>query len=148
MKEALIGASGQGSSRLLAELTRRGHQVTAIARHPEKSAAGPNVVAKNSDVFDKAGLVTLVKGHGAKGADFLELLRAVTDLDWTFLSPSAMLVHGERTGKFRLGKDQLLTNDKGSSISFEDYAVAALDELEKPAHIRERFMIGTEAKRL
>jgi uncharacterized protein len=69
-------------------------------------------------------------------------LRRQHDLDWTFLSPAAMFVPGERTGKFRLGKDQLLTNDKGSSISFEDYAIAAVDELEKPAHIRQRFTVG------
>jgi putative NADH-flavin reductase len=44
--------------------------------------------------------------------------------------------------KFRVGKDQLLSREKGSSISFEDYAIAAVDELEKPAHIRERFPVG------
>lgn len=65
-----------------------------------------------------------------------------TALDWTFLSPSAMFVPGERTGKFRLGTDQLLANDKGSSISFEDYAIALVDELEKPAHSRRRFTVG------
>jgi putative NADH-flavin reductase len=202
MKVALIGASGNAGSRLVAELTRRGHQVTAIARRPEKIAAGPNVVARQGDVFDKAGLVALIKGHdavisavhftdsdpkllieavrdsgvkryfvvggagslevapgvklidtnqfpaaykaeAAKGGEFLELLRtSAGDLDWTFLSPSAMVGPGERTGRFRLGKDQLLINDKGSSISWEDYAIAAVDELEKPAHIRERFTVG------
>ena len=53
-----------------------------------------------------------------------------------------MFVAGERTGKFRLGRDQLLTSDKGSSISFEDYAIAAVDELEDPAHVRQRFTVG------
>ncbi len=53
-----------------------------------------------------------------------------------------MFVAGERTGKFRIGGDQLLTNDKGSSISFEDYAVAMADEIEKPAHSRKRFTVG------
>ena len=57
-------------------------------------------------------------------------------------SPWAVIGPGERTGRFRLGKDQLLTTDKGSSISWEDYAIAAVDELEKPAHIRERFTVG------
>jgi putative NADH-flavin reductase len=201
MKVALIGASGQAGSRLLAELTRRGHQVTAIARHPEKIAAGPGVTAKQGDVYDKTGLAALLKGHDAvissvhftasdphilfdavrasgvkryfvvggagslevapgkrlvdtpefpaaykaeatKGAEFLDLLRKVNDLDWTFLSPSMMFIPGERTGKFRLGKDELLSNEKGSSISFEDYAVAAVDELENPAHIRQRFTVG------
>ena len=83
------------------------------------------------------------KAEASKGGEFLELLRSdAGDLDWTFLSPAAMFVPGERTGKFRLGKDHLLANDKGSSISFEDYAIAAVDELEKPAHIRERFTVG------
>jgi putative NADH-flavin reductase len=58
------------------------------------------------------------------------------------LSPSAMFVPGERSGKFRLGKDTLLSNDKGSSISFPDYAIALVDEIEKPAHSRQRFTVG------
>jgi hypothetical protein len=74
--------------------------------------------------------------EAAKGGEFLDLLRGENDLEWTFLSPSATVAPGERTGKFRLGKDQLLTNDKGSSISWEDFAIAAVDELEKPAHVR------------
>jgi putative NADH-flavin reductase len=130
MKVALIGASGQAGSRILAELSARGHQVTAIARSPEKIAVLRGVTAARGDVYDKGG-------------EFLELLRnEAGDLDWTFLSPAAMFVPGERTGKFRRGKDQLLANDKGSSISFEDYAIAAVDELEKPEHIRERFTVG------
>jgi putative NADH-flavin reductase len=201
MKIALIGASGDAGARLLAELSRRGHGVTAIARHPEKIAALPGVTAKAGDVKDTAALARLLSGHDAvissvrfldadpdaliaavreagvrryfvvggagslevapgvrlidtpqfpaaykaeasAGGVFLDKLRAVQDLDWTFLSPSAMFVPGERTGKFRLGKDQLLANDKGSSISFEDYAIAAVDELEAPKHIRQRFTVG------
>src|ERR1700722_17424320 len=65
MKVALIGASGNGGSRLLAELSRRGHQVTAIARNPDTIAPLPGVTAKKVDVFDKAGLVQLLKGHEA-----------------------------------------------------------------------------------
>jgi putative NADH-flavin reductase len=51
-------------------------------------------------------------------------------------------VPGERTGKFRLGDNQLLSNEKGSSISFEDYAMALADEIENPAHSRQRFTVG------
>ena len=75
-------------------------------------------------------------------AAILEQLKTAADLEWTCLSPSAMFVPGERTGKFRLGKDTLLSNENGSSISFEDYAIAFADELEKPAHIRQRFTVG------
>lgn len=200
-KIALIGASGNAGSRILKELSDRGHQVTAIARNPEKIASLPNVVAKKGDVFDQAGLSELLKGHDAvisavhftasdpatlieavrasgvqrylvvggagsleiapgqrvvdlpdfpaaykaeatKGAEFLDILKQEKQLDWTFLSPSAEFVPGERTGKFRIGKDSLLSNDEGSRISFEDYAVALVDEIEKPQHSRQRFTVG------
>jgi putative NADH-flavin reductase len=175
--------------------------VTAIARQPDKIPAAPGVTAKKGDVFEKAGLVHLLRGHDAvvsavhftasdpkllieavkeagvkryfvvggagsleiapgvklvdtpqfpaaykaeatKGGEFLDLLRKEKELEWTFLSPSAVIGPGERTGRFRLGKDQLLTTDKGSSISWEDYAIAPVDELENPAHIRQRFTVG------
>ncbi|MBZ9908170.1 NAD(P)-dependent oxidoreductase [Mesorhizobium sp. BR115XR7A] len=198
---ALIGASGAVGSRILKELSDRGHTVTGIARSPEKIAALPGVTAKKGDVFDKEGLAELIRDHDAvisavhfmdsdpdtliaavrasgvkrylvvggagslevapgkrlvdtaefpaiykaeaqKGADFLDKLKTVSDVDWTFLSPSAMFVSGERTGKFRVGKDTLLASDKGSSISFEDYAIAMVDEIEKPTHVRQRFTVG------
>jgi uncharacterized protein len=59
------------------------------------------------------------------------------------LSPSAVIAPGERTGKFRLGGDQLLIGSDGKSfISVQDYAMAMIDELEKPAHERKRFTVG------
>lgn len=202
MKIAVIGASGNVGSRITTELARRGHAVTAIARHPEKIAQQANVTPTSGDVMDQAGLARLLAGHDAaissvhfldsdpvkligaakeskvgrylvvggagslevatgvrlvttpgfpvvykaeaeKGAAFLDLLRAEKELNWTFLSPSALFVAGERTGKFRLGTDQLLTAADGkSSISFEDFAVALADEIERPAHIRQRFTVG------
>jgi putative NADH-flavin reductase len=202
MKIAVIGASGNAGSRISAELARRGHSVTAIARHPEKIAAQANVTPTKGDVMDQAGLARLLAGHDAaissvhflasdpakligaakeskvgrylvvggagslevapgvrlvttpgfpvaykaeaeKGAAFLDLLRAEKELNWTFLSPSALFTAGERTGKFRLGIDQLLTAADGkSSISFEDFAVALADEIERPVHIRQRFTVG------
>jgi putative NADH-flavin reductase len=202
MKIAVIGASGNAGSRITAELARRGHAVTAIARHPDKIAGGANVTPTRGDVLDQAGLAGLMAGHDAaissvhfldsdpvkligaakeskvgrylvvggagslevapgvrlvttpgfpvvykaeaeKGAAFLDLLRTEKELNWTFLSPSALFMAGERTGKFRLGTDQLLTAADGkSSISFEDFAVALADEIERPAHIRQRFTVG------
>ena len=80
----------------------------------------------------------------AAGArDALLLLRDEPALDWTMLSPSAHLAPGPRTGRFRLGTDQLLADANGKShISLADYAVAMIDELEKPAHSRRRFTVG------
>jgi hypothetical protein len=72
----------------------------------------------------------------------LELLRQ-SSIDWTYLSPSALFEPGERTGKFRLGQDELLTAPDGkSSVSMEDYAIALVDELEQPQHRRQRFTVG------
>jgi len=201
-KLALIGASGNVGSKILAEALSRGHQVTGIVRNPEKLPQHPNLTAVRGDVYDADGLAKLLAGHDAvissvhytasdpalllqavkasgvkrylvvggagslevapgvqlvdtpefpalykeeasKGRDYLNLLRGETGLDWTFLSPSAVIAPGERTGKFRLGGDQLLVGADGQSrISQEDYAVALIDELEKPAHSRQRFTVG------
>jgi uncharacterized protein len=201
MKIALIGATGNAGSRILAELTRRGHRVTALARHPDKVPALPGVTRAKADADDVAGLAAAIKDHdavvssvhftasdphklmaavreagvprylvvggagslevapgvklidtpefpaaykaeAAAGGKFLDLLRAQSAIDWTYLSPSAVFEPGERTGKFRLGGDQLLANAQGSRISFEDYAIALADEIEKPAHSRQRFTVG------
>ncbi|RYE83939.1 MAG: NAD(P)-dependent oxidoreductase [Hyphomicrobiales bacterium] len=202
MKIALIGATGFIGSRLLAELTSRGHQVTAIVRNPEKVPQGAGIAAKKGDIYDKDGLAALLAGHDAvisavhytasdpavllaavkqsgvkrylvvggagslevapgvklfdtkefpaiyldearKGGAYLDQLKGESDLDWTFLSPSALIEPGARTGEFRLGKDQLLVDGKGQSrISAEDYAIALVDDLEKPAHTRQRFTVG------
>ena len=73
----------------------------------------------------------------------LATLRKNHTLDWTYVSPAAMIAAGERTGKFRMGADQLVMDAKGESrISAEDFAVAFLDEVEKPQHIRQRFTVG------
>jgi putative NADH-flavin reductase len=67
-------------------------------------------------------------------------IQKVTDLDWTAISPPASIQPGQRTGKFRLGKDHLIEDAEGQSrISREDFAVAIMDEIEKPKHIRQRF---------
>jgi putative NADH-flavin reductase len=66
-----------------------------------------------------------------------------SDINWTYFSPPMLIQPGERTGKFRLGGDNLIKDEQGNSrVSFEDYAVALVDELEKPAHERARFTIG------
>lgn len=100
--------------------------------------AAPGVRLYDSPEFPK-DWVTEAKA----GGDFLALLQQSPDLDWTFLSPSANLFSGARTGQFRLGGDDLLRDASGkSSISMEDYAVALVDELENPTHTRRRFTVG------
>ena len=202
MKIALLGITGNVGTRFAAELLRRGHEVTGIARSPDKVAAQPGLTLRRGDVQDEHNLTPLLTGHDAvihavkfestdarkvigatrkagvkrllvvggagslevapgvqfvdtpefpaiykpealAGRDFLNVLRGEKELDWTFLSPSALFAPGERTGHFRLGGDQLLVSQKGeSSISMEDFAIALADELEKPKHSRQRFTVG------
>jgi uncharacterized protein len=94
-------------------------------------------------VVDSGGIPEAWKAGVLGLREVLYALRKENDLDWTFLSPSATIEPGERTGKFRLGHDDLLVDAKGDSrISVDDYAVAMIDELEKPAHSRQRFTVG------
>jgi putative NADH-flavin reductase len=96
------------------------------------------------------GVSLLASGHlpaewisiATSAAKSLKLLQA-SDINWTYLSPAAFFEPGTRTGKFRLGVNNLVSDAKGESrISMEDYAIALVDELEKPAHERARFSIG------
>jgi len=86
---------------------------------------------------------TAMLGEVKSAVDSLDYLRTVNDVTWTFFSPAGSIRPGTRTGKFRLGTEQIVVDDKGSSaISMEDYAVAALDEIEKPQFLNRRFTVG------
>jgi putative NADH-flavin reductase len=117
-------------------------RASGAKRYLVVGGAGSLEVAPGKRLVDQPEFPAAYKPEALKGGEFLALLKNEKEIDWTFLSPSAMFVPGERTAKFRLGKDALLTNDKGSSISFEDYAIALVDEIEKPAHSRQRFTVG------
>jgi len=105
--------------------------------------AGSLLLPDDSRVIDSPDFPEAYKAEASAGAVYLETLRQEKDLDWTFLSPSAEFVEGERSGNYRLGKDHLLIGADGKSwITFADYAIAMLDEVEKPAHSRQRFTVG------
>ena len=105
--------------------------------------AGSLLLPDGTKVIDSEGFPDEYKPEATAGGQYLETLRKEQDLDWTFLSPSAEFVEGERTGKFRLGKDHLLIGADGKSwITFADFVIALLDEVEHPAHSRQRFTVG------
>jgi len=94
-------------------------------------------------VADGPNFPEAAKPEATAGQHLLDRLHAETEIDWTFLSPSAVFSAGERTGTFRLGGDDLLVGTDGkSTISFEDFAIALLDEIEQPRHSRRRFTVG------
>lgn len=100
--------------------------------------------AEGVRLLDTPGFPDFIKVEATPAAAALDWLKKdVTDIDWVFVSPSMFLAAGERTGKFRLGQDDLLVADDGkSSISYEDLSVAIVDELEAPKHHRTRFTVG------
>ena len=89
------------------------------------------------------GLPDGVMNYIHEGMRALDLLKEADDFDWTFLSPAVVIGPGERTGKFRLGKDNVVADDNGESkISYDDYAIALVDELEQGNNIKARFTLG------
>lgn len=210
MRITVFGANGDVGSRVVTEALRRGHEVTAVVRDPERAGSVPAAAlvrvgdaAKLADVeslsagqdlvitatrpatgreaelpavtsvllegLARTGVRLLVVGGAAtlvvpetgetlhETADFpadlraiaqacadqLELCRAETTADWTYLSPPALLVPGDRTGQYRVGADELLSGaDGNSTISMEDFAVALLDEAEQPTFRRTRFTVA------
>jgi putative NADH-flavin reductase len=110
--------------------------------------AGSLFVAPGVQLVDTPEFASHVPANivpGARAArDALTALRANTALDWTFLSPPAMLGAGERTGKYRVGGDDLLMAASApAGISVADLAVAIVDEIETPKHVRARFTVAT-----
>jgi len=211
MKIAVFGASGRIGSRIVNEALNRGHQVTAIARHPEQyTEERPHLKVAKGDLFKTQDVEASTFDHDAvvcaynytKGAqpstfseitvpllnglkqahvkrliivggagslevspgvqlvdtpDFpeaykasalaqreaLKLYKQEKEIEWTYISPAAEIAPGERTGKFRTGTNQVIKDAQGHSfISMEDYAVAVLDEIENPKHIREQMTVG------
>ena len=120
-----------------------GVKKSGIRRLLVVGGAGSLEVAPGVQVLDMASFPEQVKKGVLATREVLYMLKEEQELEWTFLSPPASIKPGERTGDYRVGKDQLLKNEKGeSSISTQDYAIAMLDELENPQHIRERFTVG------
>ena len=202
-KIAIIGATGNVGTKIVAEALHRHHQVTAIARDPSTLATHPRLTPKSLDLNDADALKNAITGHdvvitavrfdglapetlinplkqsgvarvivvgGAAslnvapgkrlldspgfpeayraeatgGAQFLAALHQMWSvMTWTYVSPSLEFIDGERTGKFRLGLDDLLIDASGRSwISYQDFAIAVLDEVELPVHYDQRFTVG------
>ncbi|WP_422659583.1 NAD(P)-dependent oxidoreductase [Paenibacillus sp. EC2-1] len=209
MNIAVVGAAGMIGKRIAEEALRRGHQVTAVVRNPDKLSEYKekmNIVRANA--VDPSSIAEAVKGHDAvisaygpkfgEEEELLEAARALiegvrrggvrrllivggagslitdsgdalmdtpefpeelrtlakahadaygiyqeSDLEWSYLSPAAIIEPGRRSGQFRIGIDRLVTDESGSSrISVEDYAVAMLDELDDPQFIGTRFTVA------
>lgn len=101
-------------------------------------------VAPGKALADQPDFPEIYKAEAQEGREALAVWRGgAQGLDWTYLSPAAEIAPGKRTGKYRTTDDQLLVDAQGRSfITFEDYAVAVLDELERPQHVGARFGVA------
>jgi len=118
-------------------------KTAGIARLLVVGGAGSLEVAPGKRLVDDPNFPEMWKAGALKTAEFLDDLRTEPVLDWVFVSPAAMLAPGERTGTYRVGGDRFMTDEKGESrISLEDFAVAMLDEAERPQHHRARFAVA------
>jgi putative NADH-flavin reductase len=192
MKIVVFGSTGMIGTRIVAELTRRGHEVigatrtggaditspvsiasvaagadaivcaisargvdytltdvaralmegarrAAVARVVIVGGAGSLEVSPGVRLLDTPDFPPEYRQEAVQGADALEFYRAIDDVDWTYVSPAAIISPGERRGSYQMGGDELVTDEEGNSeISAEDYAIAIADLVEQPGHSRER----------
>lgn len=124
-----------------------GVRAAGVARVLVVGGAGSLYVAPGVQLVDTPAFLDHVPPNivpGARAArDLLTEMRGITDLDWVFLSPPALLAPGERSGRYRSGGEELLmAGPAPAGISVTDLAVAIVDELERPAHHRQRFTVA------
>lgn len=148
--DAVMSAfSGHAQQDVLGYYERGIRSIVAAAREARVprllvvGGAGSLEVAPGVQLLDTPQFPAAYRATAEGARLALNLLRAQEGLNWTMLSPSAVIFPGERTGRFRLGSDQLLVDAQGESrVSVQDYAAAFVDELERPAHERRRFTVG------
>lgn len=116
---------------------------SGACRYLVVGGAGSLEVAPGVQVLDTPSFPDEYRQEALLGREYLTLLQTEKVLDWVYLSPQLMLMPGERTGKFRIGTDQIIFNEKGqSTISEEDLAYAVVDELENQMFTQQRFTVG------
>ena len=134
-------APPQGDTALVATATRalvEGVRAAGLKRVVAVGGAGSLEVAPGKQLVDTEGFPDAYKAVALAHRDALTYYRGVTDLDWTFFAPAALIAPGERTGTFRTGANTLLADAEGNSrISAEDYAIAFVDELEQGHFVRQ-----------
>jgi putative NADH-flavin reductase len=141
-----IGPRAPGNTpRVLVKAARsliQGLTKAGIRRLVVVGGAGSLEVAPGVQLMDTPDFPASWKDVAAAHRDALDVYKK-TDLDWTCISPAALIELGERTGRYRTGTDRLLTDAKGESrISIEDYAVALIDEVENPKFNRRRMTVA------
>ncbi|WP_447870752.1 NAD(P)-dependent oxidoreductase [Serratia fonticola] len=131
----LYEKTAKGAQQILAAVKQ-----SAVKRLLYVGGAGSLEVAPGVELVDTPQFPENIRPGAQAVRDLRNALKKETQLDWTYLSPAALLEPGKRTGQFRLGTTQLLMKgDAPANISVEDLAVAIIDEVEKPQFIKAQF---------
>jgi putative NADH-flavin reductase len=153
-QDAVIGAVGAGFApdarpwSMLSDAARgllAGLEAAGVKRLLVVGGAGSLEVAPGAQLVDQPSFPEAWKGAALAHRDALDVYRTArpSGVEWTYLSPAALIEPGERTGKYRIGGEGLLVGARGESrISTEDFAVALVDELERGAHVRARIGVA------
>ncbi|MEV0480393.1 NAD(P)H-binding protein [Streptomyces sp. NPDC050508] len=138
------GSDPRGPFLALNEALVAGVRAASVGRLMVVGGAGGLEVAPGQALSDQPGFPEAYLPEAHAHRDVLAYYRALDDgLDWTYVSPAAEIAPGTRTGRFRVGGDEFMTDDQGRSfVSAEDYAVAFVDELEQDAHPRSRMSVA------
>jgi uncharacterized protein len=141
-----IGPGTAGAAQVITSAARSlidGLRAGGVTRLVVVGGAGSLEVRPGVQLLDTPSFPAAWKGAAIAHRDALGVFRGETDLEWTVVSPAATVTTGARTGHYRAGGDGLLVDAKGrSEISTEDLAVALVDEVETPRHIRRRFTVA------
>jgi uncharacterized protein len=128
----------QGSKSITA-----GVKAAGVKRLLVVGGAGSLYVAPGVQLVDTPSFPAEWKQGALAARDALTLMRAESSLEWTFVSPAVFLEPGAAKGGYRIGGDEvLMAGDKPASIQVGDLAVAIVDEIETPRHLRARFTLG------
>ena len=126
-------------SKDIQEATRK----AGVKRFLVVGGAGSLEIAPGLQLVDTPEFPEAYKAGATAARDYFNFLKGEKELEWTFISPAILLQPGERTGKYRIGKNSPVFDEHHESkISVEDLAVAILDALDQHLHVRERFTIG------
>jgi len=137
------GSDPRGPFVALYDAVLDGVRAGGVRRMVIVGGAGSLQVDQDTLLKDTPAVPDQVKPEAEALIDVLTRLRAVDDLEWTYITPAANFAPGERTGNFRIGGDAVLTDSEGnSSISAEDYAIAFVDELENAEHPNTRICVA------
>lgn len=118
-------------------------QKSMVKRFIVVGGAGSLKTTAGIDLIDSPDFPAEIKPGAQAMREFKNQLQSIDSLDWTYVSPAAMLEEGERTETFRLGGNQLLMNgNTPAKISVEDFAVAILDEVNNSQFIRQQFTVA------